>query len=223
MNRRDFLNNLYIEKDYLKIVSASQMGMLTLEDSAEFLFATGNYADSATLYKKLNNTYKEGYCYLHNGNIEKANLVWSTLEDESSALIWGKLLLSIFMSKVSFLPTYFQIRNFTEVDLGLFLHNKHFGFVHKFVAALPFLERVNPEVYKFVGASFLNAGFSLNALNFLEHWKQIQFNDPEVHFLLARCYKNLNLEQKSRQAIHDCQIVAPEYFPAKNFYNMFQK
>ena len=219
MNRQEFLKELYVQKNYSDLVVESQRGGLLLNMQAELLFQTGYYSESAKVYKKLNNIYKVGYCYLHEGNVDKADLLWSVLEDESSALFWGKVLVGILMSKKGRIPTYFQIRNFAEIDLSLFLKNKKFEFVHKIIATIPMLEKINPEIHKFVGSALLNSGYTINALNFLEKWRQIEYNDPEVHILLAKCYSNLNLPQKAKQAVNDCLNRVPDYFPAINFFN----
>ena len=215
MNRKDFLQKLYIEKDVTSLSAMFESGDLSLHFYAETLFEMSNYSQSANFYKKLGNFYKEGYCYLHDGKLEKAYLLWSTLQDESAPLLWGKALLSIFKIGKSNPPTYMQIRNFAEVDLGLFLKNKKFELVHKMIAAIKALEKINPEIHKYIGASLLNAGYALNSVQFLEHWKEISFKDPEIHILLARCYNKLNLPQKEQQALEDCLKIAPDYFPAK--------
>lgn len=215
MNRKEFLQKLYSTQQTEELLSAYKNGNLSDEMCAELLFSLGDYAQSALIYKNLGDVYREGYSYLHIGDIEKAKQIWDDFENNSSALTWGKILIAVLNNNWDTYPSYLQIRNYFEIDFGLFLKNKKYNFIHKLVDSLPFFVQINPEVYKFIGASFLNNGYPINSVNFLKQWKNMQYDDPEVHYLLARNYFALNLNENAIKSAQNCLKVAPLYFPAR--------
>lgn len=64
---------------------------------------------------------------------------------------WAKILVSILNGVLEEYPTYFQVRNFLEIDLDLLLRNEKIHYVELLLGALEILSTVNQEVYKYAG------------------------------------------------------------------------
>ena len=114
--------------------------------------------------------------------------------------------------------TYFQIRNFLEVDLSSFLELKNEKIISKIIGKLNILNRINGECYKYFGRVFLTYNYMPEALCFLKEYTKENEQDPEGHLLLARCCMKQGLFIEAQTAIKRCLWSAPEYYPALNFF-----
>ena len=68
---------------------------------------------------KKNNYYIEtAYCYLVLDNFVKAKEIFESAKDFDIRAHWGLILIQMIEQNISSPPSYFEIRNFLETDLG---------------------------------------------------------------------------------------------------------
>ena len=215
MHSLNFLNSLYIDKDYKGLLSLYENDC---EERAKVLLLCGEYKESASIYLKLGMLFEAGYCYLLNGELDKAEAVWDNLGEENSWLIWGRILIKTLRGQLDEYPTYLQLRNFLEVEMSIFIEHKRYDFIERILKSLDTFLDVNLECYKYVGRVFLNYGHPEKALVYFLKFKEISANDPEIQYLLAKNYMALDMPSRAEAAIQKCLQENPNYYPAKAFF-----
>lgn len=154
------------------------------------------------------------YCELLDDNLEIAKEIFYSLREKDVRAHWGYILISFIEGQVTEYPTYFEIRNFLEIDLNILIKYFKGDYVEKILRYSDFMFSVNPEVYKFIGRVLYNNNMEIQAMYFLENAKSYFYHDPELHFLIAYIYYNKNDFQKSEKSLQDCLYVLPKYYPA---------
>ncbi len=221
MNNSEFITELYVNKNFgkLKQYYLPEASTASLTHLARVLFISGDYISAEQIYVKLGQDLESGYCALYQSNIQKAEFFWKNLRDESPCALWAQSLLEILKNDVHFYPSFFQLRSFLEIDLHNFIINKQFDYVQKIVNILGILVQINGESYKYVGRVFYNNGNYKDAVTLLEKSKDICYEDPEVHVLLAKAYQAQNEIILAKKSIQNCLNVVPDYYPALKFFN----
>ena len=125
-------------------------------------------------------------------------------------------MISFIEGNVKEYPTYFELRNFLEIDLNILIHYYKGDYVEKIIRYCDFMFTINPEVYKFIGRVLYNNGYEEQAMFFLNRARSYFYNDPELHYLLAFIYYNNQNYLGAQSALTDCLGILPEYFPALN-------
>lgn len=157
---------------------------------------------------------ENAYYELLSENIEKAKVIFNTIKDTDIRAHWASFMISMIESNIGEYPSYFEIRNFLEIDLNILLHFYKGEYVQNIINYSDFLFTINPEVYKFIGRVFHNNDYPKQCMFFLEKAKNYFYHDPELHYLLAMIFYNNGDFDKSRKALNDCIYILPEYFPA---------
>ena len=75
--------------------------------------------DYKDFFKENGNILEYGYCLILEGQLDKAEQVLKTID--SIRADWAVKLIPFMKGHVEILPTYFQIRNFLEIDINLLL------------------------------------------------------------------------------------------------------
>ena len=75
--------------------------------------------DYIDFFKDNGNILEYGYSLLLRGDLKKAKEILQTIE--STRADWAVKLIQFMKGYVEVLPTYFQIRNFLEIDINLLL------------------------------------------------------------------------------------------------------
>lgn len=177
-------------------------------------FLSGDFSGEDFFF--LNNYILEyAYCKLLSGDINTSKIEFSKIAKFDRRADWGKKLIQFIEGYITNVPSYFQIRNFLEIDLNLLIHNGQLQFVENIICGADLFYSINPESYKFISRVMLNNDFTEVALYYLNMAKEKFFNDPEMHFMLANCYVKKNEIPAAREAIKNCLTILPEYFPAK--------
>lgn len=217
MNKREILNLLYKEKAYPKLekICAKNSDAWHMKILAKALFNEKKYNEAAKIYYQLNMLYETGYCLLLQGDLYNARMLWESLKDDSPIINWGKSLLGFIEKKPLQLPSYFQIRNFLEQDLDALLSSNLTQYAENLVNSIDVLAQINSESYKFVARVLFNHGYLDIAKNFLEQSKDIYYQDPETHFLIAKIYMQKKSIPEAIEALTKTLEVKPEYFPAE--------
>lgn len=183
-------------------------------NEAKKRFISGDYSDSEFFFQ--NGFVLEGaYCKLFSGDAQGAKTEFSKVAMTDFRADWGKKLIGFIEGYVSDVPSYFQIRNFLEIDLNLLLQAKQPQYVENIINGADLFYSVNPESYKFIARVMLNNDFSDVALYYLKKAKDKFYYDPEMHYMLAQCYVRQGETNLAKSSIESCLDILPGYFPAR--------
>ena len=158
---------------------------------------------------------EQAYCEIILDNLKGARKIFEQLENEDTRAHWGLVMLDFLKGTVSEYPTYFELRNFLEIDLNILIMYCKGDYVERVVRYADFMFTINPEVYKFIGRVFLNNGLKAQAMFFLKRAKDRFYQDPELHYILADIYYKDGDIDLCRNAIDTCLTVLPDYAPAE--------
>lgn len=183
-----------------------------LEAKSKFLSGDLSVED---FFKQENFLLEYGYCKLLAGDIQNAKVIFSKIANNDFRADWAIKLIQFIECSVSTLPSYFQIRNFLEIDLNLLIQSGQVQFVENIINGADLLYSINPESYKFIARVMINNDFFEIALFFLNKAKDKFYYDPEMHFMFANCYLKKENVTKAKEALKNCLVILPEYFPAK--------
>lgn len=159
---------------------------------------------------------ENGYFELLSDNIEKAKILFNAIKDSDIRAHWAAFMISMIEADIREYPSYFELRNFLEIDLNILINYFKGYYVEKIVRYADFLFTINPEVHKFIGRVFYNNGYYEQGMFFLDRAKNYFYHDPELHYLIAYIYYNQNNLEKCKKALDDCIYILPEYYPAVN-------
>ena len=151
-------------------------------------------------------------CVLDN-DLAGAKEIFSRLDSPRSH--WGFVLCSILEGIVHYYPTYFQIRNFLEIDLDFLIKNEKLDYIEQLLGGLDFLSTINQECYKFTARVMFENRLYSASLRYIKKKKKIHYNDPELHFMLAKYYQEVHDEDKAYDSICECLRILPDYYPAQ--------
>ena len=112
------------------------------------------------------------------------------------------------------LPTYFQIRNFFEIDLDFLIKNGLIDYVENLLGAIEYFVERNQECYKFAARVMYENKFLSSALKYMEKSKDIFYSDAELHFMFAKYYLNVHNYLEAQHYIKECLKIIPDYYPA---------
>lgn len=179
-------------------------------------FLSGKLDGCETFFEK-NGFYTEaGYCYIILDELEKARDMFNRALISDIRAHWGLVLLQMLGGKVTLNPTYFEIRNFLELDLSIFIRYYKAGYINEILKFADFMAYYNPECYKYIGRVFWANNFIPAAMFFLRKAKDKYYNDPELHYLIAYiAYHNDNDLKQSEKSLKTCLEILPKYAPAE--------
>ncbi|MBQ8459665.1 hypothetical protein IJ541_06145 [bacterium] len=180
-------------------------------------FLSGRLKGCKVFFEENGYFTEAGYCYIILDKLDKAQEMFSKAKDYNNRAKWGLFLLQLINGNISSFPTYFQVRNFLEIDLGLLILYCKGDYVEKIIRYADFMAYYNPECYKFIGRVFWANNLMSASMFFLRKAKDKFYHDPELHYLLAYIYyhneKNISQCKKS---LNTCLEILPDYAPAKN-------
>ncbi len=187
-------------------------------------FLVGKFKDCKNYFEKNEYFIEAGYCYLILDKYDKAKQCFEKLLNIDPRAHWGLLLLQFLSGQISTIPTYFEVRNFLEIDMHIFLIYKKNYIIDRILAYNDFLAVYNLECYKFLGRAFWAHNLMPAAMFFLNKAKDKLYNDPELHYLLAYIYynneKNIN---KCKKELDTCLNLLPLYAPARKLKAIVEK
>ncbi len=217
MDRKELLTKFYVYKEFdeLKSILVNSKNAREQDILARIYLEEKNYSEAASIYQKIGMLYEYGRCILLCGNTEETKHIWNSLSEDNPAVYWGRSLLEFIDLYVMHIPTFFQIRAFLEVDLDALLNAKLITYCENIVNGAHLLAQNNPESYKFIGRVFVNNKYFELAELFLKKAKDVCYVDPEVHFLLAKCYLNQKDVKRAKESLKTSMAKGYGYFPAK--------
>lgn len=180
-------------------------------------FLSGRIKGCKAYFESHNYYTESGYCCVVLDELNKAEEFFNKAKNEDNRACWGLFLLQMITGEIKSSPTYFQIRNFLELDLNIFLLYCKGNYIENIIKYADYMAYYNPECYKFIGRVFWANRFIPAAKFFLRRAKDKFYQDPELHYLLAYIayYEDKNVEQ-CQKSLNTCLELLPEYAPAKN-------
>ena len=155
---------------------------------------------------------EHAYMAILNEDLATAASVFKDID--SPRALWGQSLAGILSGYMRRYPTYFEIRNFLEIDLDFLLKNDKVNYVEYVLGALGLLIDINQETYKYVARVMYENKLYKAAFEYLEKSKNIFYNDPELHFMFAKYYIKMREYATADYYLDECLNVLPDYYPA---------
>ena len=162
--------------------------------------------------KIIPNSLEHAYLCILNNDLSSAKAIFSKIDNPRG--IWGTILVSIFEGYMEIFPTYFQIRNFLEIDLDFLLKNEKLDYIEQLLGALDIFADINQESYKFVARVMFENNLLSAAFNYMQKSKDIYYNDAELHFMLMRYYIKVHDFEQAYFYANECLQLIPDYYPA---------
>ena len=102
-------------------------------------------------YFENNHQYVEAaYCCIILDNLDRAEELFAIVKDIDIRANWGLVLIQMLKGDIKYFPTYFEIRNFLEIDLNILILYCKSDYVEKVIKYADFMAYYNPETYKFI-------------------------------------------------------------------------
>lgn len=190
------------------------MCIISYNDAKNELIS-GNYSVE-NFFLQNNFILEYGYCKMMAGELKAAQNAFQEIYERDFRANWALKLTHIILNSFYQRPSYFQIRNFLEIDLNLLLKAGRADYIEEIINNSELFAQINPESYKFISRVMLNNGFEDVALFYLVKAKDKFYCDPEMHLMLANCYIRLGDKKLAVDSINNCLRILPEYTPAKN-------
>ena len=156
---------------------------------------------------------EHGYVAIIGDDLDSARKIFQ--QNDSPRGKWGIILVDIIKGYLEDYPTYFQIRNFYEIDLDFLLKNKKISYVEQVLGGLDFFANINQEIYKYTARVMYENKLYKASKEYLEKSKKIFYKDPELHFMLAKYNMDFKNYELANFYINECLKILPDYYPAK--------
>ena len=156
---------------------------------------------------------EHAYLAVLNDDLDSAKLVFSNIDSPRAK--WGLIFVEILSGYLQNSPTYFEIRNFLEIDLDFLLKNNKIQYVEQFLGAADLLSNINQETFKYIARVMYENSLFNAAQKYMDKSKALFYNDPELHFMYAKFYIHERQFTKANHHIDECLKILPDYFPAK--------
>ena len=153
-----------------------------------------------------------GYTLMLSDNHDEAEKIFNMIS--SLRADWALKLIPIMQGYLDNIPTYFQIRNFLEIDINLLFKASQKNYVEYILGAADSFQSVNTESYKFLGRVLLKNGYMNASKIFLDKSSDVCWRDPELQYLYVEYYLMNNDIANACKAVDNCLRVSPEYYPA---------
>jgi len=190
-------------------------------ESVKTDFLSGRIKGCGAYFEEKGYPLEAGYCYLILDKLDKAEKFFQQLKDYDNRACWGLFLLQMIKNDIKSFPSYFQVRNFLELDLNILILYCKGDYIENVIRYADFMAYYNPECYKFIGRVFWANGFIPAAKLFLRKAKDKFYQDPELHYLLAYIayYEDKDIPQ-CQKSLAACLELLPEYAPAKKLQEL---
>ena len=164
---------------------------------------------------------EQAYFAILNNDLDLALKRFS--EIDSSRSRWGIALVNALKRNIDFYPTYFEIRNFYEIDLDFLIKNEKFEYIDILLDISNTWIGINQEIYKYIARVLFENNIEDLGIEYLEKSKNTFYNDPEMHFMFAKYFLKTKEYSKSNLHIKECLKIVPDYFPAKKINEIVSK
>ncbi len=187
-------------------------------------FLSGRLKGCRAFFENNNYYVEAAYCCIILDRLDRAKELFSKVKDVDIRANWGLLLIQLLQGDIMSFPTYFEVRNFLEIDLDILILYCKENYVEKIIRYADFLAYYNPECYKFIGRVFWANNLMPASMFFLRRAKDKFYSDPELHYLLAYIYYHNDKDKtKALKACQTCLEILPDYAPAKALLEVIEK
>lgn len=176
----------------------------------------GKLEDCQQFFAKNGYMLEEAYARLLSNDIAGAKVLFSFIKERDIRAHWALFMISLLEDNVQEYPSYFELRNFLEIDLNILITYYKGDYVEKIIRYADYMYTINPEVHKFIGRVLYNNGLVEQGLFFLNRAKSYFYHDPELHFMLGYIYFSQGKLDEAQNALENGLRVLPEYFPSEN-------
>lgn len=177
---------------------------------------TGFDNDCQQFFVKNGYILETAYIKLLSDDLNGAKRLFKIIKESDIRAHWALFMISLIEGVVCEYPSYFELRNFLEIDLNILINYYKGNYVENIVRYADYMFTINPEVHKFIGRVLYNNNLKTQALFFLNRAKNYFYNDPELHYLLAYINYCDGEYLKANKSLDDCLRILPNYFPARN-------
>lgn len=189
--------------------------VLDYQKAKEELLA-GKLGDCQQFFAKNGYMLEEAYARLLSNDIAGAKVLFSFIKERDIRAHWALFMISLLEDNVQEYPSYFELRNFLEIDLNILITYYKGDYVEKIIRYADYMYTINPEVHKFIGRVLYNNGLVEQGLFFLNRAKSYFYHDPELHFMLGYINFSQGKLDDAQNALENGLRVLPEYFPSEN-------
>lgn len=186
-------------------------------------FLNGDLKDAKKFFAKNGFTLEYAYCKLLEDDLKGSKQLFSKIKDIDNRALWGYKIVSILQKKFTEheinydeMPTFFQLRNFLEVDLNLLIKYNKGNYVEILCGYSDIFASINAESYKFYTRAFYFNNYNKFAEYFANKAKDFFYNDPELHYQIALMKYNAGAKEEAKNYCLSCLHILKEYFPAIN-------
>lgn len=167
-----------------------------------------------SFFEKNNYILELAYCKLLTEKPNEARELFKQILTREQRAHWGSLISALVQKELTPYPTYFEIRNYLEIDLNLLINYHKGDYVEEILNYADIFASINPETHKYIGRVLYNNKLNSWAKFFLERGKTILYQDPELHVITAELYLEEGNLEKAQKATNTCLSMLPNYFPA---------
>lgn len=157
---------------------------------------------------------EHAYLAILNNDLKSAEAVFEAIDSPRAR--WGRALIDILNGYVEHYPTYFEIRNFLEIDLDFLIKNKKLDYIEQVLGSLEFLSTINQEVYKYAARVLYENNYIKTSKEYMDKSRDLFYKDPELHFMLAKYHIREYQYKDAAFHLNECLKIVPEYMPAQN-------
>ncbi len=182
---------------------------------AKKTFLNGDFSSVLEFFTEHDFLLEEAYCELFLGNFDKAIISFTKLKEIDIRADWALKIIQFIKNEIQILPSYFQIRNFLEIDLHFLIVANLKEAVENVINGADLFFGVNPESYKFIARVLVYHGYDGIAFHYLKKAKDKFYYDPEMHLLLAGCFYRAGEISLAKKSANSCLSILPNYYPAK--------
>lgn len=181
-------------------------------EEAKKLLENGEAERVIDYFKSNNHQLEYGYACLLTGDLARAESILSPLT--SARAEWGYKIIPFLKGEHGEFPSFFQIRNFLELDITLFFKYGQIEFIQNILNIADFFQDINRETYKFLGRVLFKHGYYGAAKTFMDKSLSDYYNDVELHYLYVEFYLAHNDKENALKAVNTCLRLNPNYYPA---------
>ena len=172
----------------------------------------GNYEVAKQYLSKETQPLELAYAFFLSGEMSSVLALIDNMDSIRSN--WLRELVNLVVTSKMQFVTYFQIRNFLELDIDLLIKANRIDYLEILLAYASKLSDVNSETYKLIGRVLFNCKLYSLSKNYLDLYKDMIYYDPEVHFIYTKLFMLEKDYHKALTSINNCLAVLPAYYPA---------
>ena len=124
--------------------------MILNYECAKNKLLASDFEECRQFFVKNNYVLEAAYCEFLNENLDKAKELFLSVKNIDIRAHWALFLISLIDGEIDDCPSYFEIRNFLEIDLNILITYYKGEYVEKIIRYSDYMFTVNPEVYKFI-------------------------------------------------------------------------